>query len=395
MKVIKSSNLNINKVRSNIIILIILALSSFIGPFGGALLFPVFKEMSLDFNVAEVLIGLSIAFYMIPFSFFQLISGYISDRYDRKKIMVYGAVLYTVGALASFFSKDFTIFLLIRIIQGAGSALISPTTMALVGDFYSRDLRGKVMGILSASISLGSISGSFIGGFLGLINWRITFIAMTITGLILLILILLYLYDPRTPNFKETTNFITTYIRLLRNKLILVIGFSGAIVFFTRWSLNTFLSYVVRHPPYNLTSDVWGNILSLSGWGSLIASIVAGYLTDILGRRKVILIGLLLFLVTNSIFLIEIWFYYLFLLYLALGFFSSTIFTALGTLIIEVRDDLRATASSIYGSIRFLGYALGPILPIPIYNIYGILGVVTLNILLILFITLLWFIIIR
>lgn len=379
-----------NEIGSSII-LFILALSSFIGPFGGSLLLPVFKEMSLDFKVNEVLIGLSIAFYMIPFSFFQLLSGYISDKHDRKNVMIYGTVLYIVGALASFYSRNFTIFLLIRVVQGAGSALISPTTMALVGDFYARDLRGKVMGILSASISLGSISGSFIGGYLGLINWRITFIAMVITGFLLLSLILIYLYDPRVTRFKETANFIMAFGILLRNKLVLMVGASGATVFFTVWSLNTFLSYVVRNPPYNLASNVWGGVLSLFGWGSFIASIVAGYLTDILSRRKVVLIGFFLFLATNSIFLIEIWFHYLSILYFALGFSSSTIFTALATLIIEVKDDLKATASSIYGSIRFLGYALGPILPIPIYNAFGILGIVFMNIILILSNTLLWF----
>lgn len=374
----------------NVPVILSLSLSSFIGPFGGFLLIPVLKEISIGFNIAEVLVGLAITLYMIPFSFFQLFSGYISDKYNRKNILLYGSLFYTLGGFLSYISPTFTIFLLTRIVQGLGSALMSPTTMALVGDFYNKNVRGKVMGLLTAAISFGGISGAILGGYLGTINWRYIFLSMTIMGLILTFLIFLSIYDPRLTVEVKDFKFLKTYVGLIRNPLVIAIGLSGAIVFFTRWSLNTFISYVVRNPPYNLSPSVWGNIASLAGWGSLAASFVAGYLTDKLGRKNVIRMGFTAFLIVVIMFLSPYWFNYLALLYLASGFCSGFIFTPLGTLILEVKRELRGTASSIYGSLRFLGYALGPVLPIPIYVSYGLKGVIILDALLIIFAIIYW-----
>ncbi len=374
----------------NFPIIFSLTLSSFIGPFGGSLIIPVMKEISIDFKVEEVLVGWSIALYMIPFSFFQLFSGYISDKYDRKKILIYGSIFYVLGALFSYYSTNFTYFILSRVIQGIGSALMSPTTMALVGDFYSRNIRGKIMGLLTAGISLGSIMGAILGGYLGLINWRMIFIAMIVIGIILIVLIAMVIYDPRKKEYRQPRRFIKTYLEVLRDKLVIIIGISGAIVFFTRWSLNTFLSYVVRDTPYNLSPDVWGNIVSLSGWGSLVSSFIAGYLTDRFGRKVIIELGFIFLLIVNILFLTSFWFNYLPYIYFALGISTNLVFTALGTLVIDIRGDLRATASSIYGSIRFLGYALGPVIPIPLYSHYGLVGVIMLNLILLLIITIYW-----
>jgi len=66
-----------------------------------------------------------------------------------------------------------------------------------------------------------------------------------------------------------------------------------------------------------------------------------------------------------------------------MGFITTLSFTPLNTLAVEIDPKLRGTISSIYGSFRFVGYALGPVAPYPIFVLYGLNGVVIVDILLV------------
>ncbi|OYT26173.1 MAG: hypothetical protein B6U95_07800 [Thermofilum sp. ex4484_82] len=113
------------------------------------------------------------------------------------------------------------------------------------------------------------------------------------------------------------------------------------------------------------------------------ASIISGFLTDFIGRRKVVLIGFLSLDFLTSLYLFINWFTYLPILLFAMGFITTLSFTPLNTLAVEIDPKLRGTISSIYGSFRFVGYALGPVAPYPIFVLYGLNGVVIVDILLV------------
>ena len=82
-------------------------------------------------------------------------------------------------------------------------------------------------------------------------------------------------------------------------------------------------------------------------------------------------------MLTFVVFLSENWFNLLALLMVTLGFSATIAFTALNTLVVEIKPLFRGTASSIYSSFRFLGYALGPLLLYIPYAYCSLKGVVT------------------
>ena len=372
-------------------IVLTLSLSSFIGPFGGYMLIPVLKEASIEFMIEEITMGFAITVYMIPFSILQLFSGYFGDVYSKKGVITLGAVVYSLGSLFAYFSYNFPIFLLARILQGIGSALMTPISMALVGDLYVRSLRGRIMGIMTVSIALGGIVGSILGGIIGLVYWRYIFLVMFGVGIVLSLMIIFFIPQVKSIRKRSQIRFLSTYKEVIINKWVLFIGLSGSLIFYVRWSIITFLSYVVRSPPYNLDPKAWGGFLSLAGWGGLFAGFVAGILIGKFGEEKVIRLGFTSLLLIFMIFLTDYWFYYLPIVFFLLGFFSSFTFTALNTLILEVQRDFRGTATSVYGSMRFIGFALGPIAPAPAYIIWGFSGVMIINIIAVIIITILWF----
>jgi MFS family permease len=58
-----------------------------------------------------------------------------------------------------------------------------------------------------------------------------------------------------------------------------------------------------------------------------------------------------------------------------MGIGSTTVFISLNTLIVECVPESRGAASSVYNSIRFLGYGLAPMATLPVYLVYDLGGI--------------------
>ncbi len=369
-----------SRLKSTVFIFIIMS-TSFLGPFGGNMILPMFKNLKDAFNVNIFMISLSIMFFMVPFSVIQLFSGPISDILGGKRTFISsGLALYSTGSMLAFLSPVFHVFLLSRFIQGVGIALVSPLVMALVGDHFKKRLRGRVMGGVAVSITLGSTIGPLAGGYFASTNWRTSFLFLAIITLLITLLSItsLPVKQERLRNKKEKA-----WSKLKKGFLhrgTLTIGLIGFMLFFTRTNILTYLSDILTLKPYRLTEKVIGEYLSLSGFGGLPAGIMAGILTDKIGRKKTTFIGLICSLIFSLLFLQPINLTFLFLLLFLLGFSTTMTFTPLNTLAVEVNPSMRATATSIYGFTRFLGYALGPTIIYPLYLYSGFNGVITASI---------------
>ena len=364
---------------SVLIVLIVFIIASFSGPFGGNIIFPVFRNIQEEFLVPKLYINLLVTLYMIPFSILQLFSGILSDLfYGRKKVILFGTILYLIGALLGYLSPNIWILMVSRAIQGVGSAFISPITMALVGDFFEVRKRGKVMGFGALATTLGSTLGPLVGGYLGLINWRLIFIP---TGVIGGTVLVTTLFLPREKEQRRgiSSDLLPMITSCLANPAVLTIGFLGMLLFFTRMSIYTFLSNTVLYPPYNLSSDMWGFYISLAGFGGMIASLLAGYLTDAWGRKKLVISAFSLLFLILMLYQLPNWYLILPILLFLLGSVSTLAMTPLNTLSVEINPRMRGSAAAIYGFLRFLGYALGPILPYPLYIVYGFESIILID----------------
>ncbi len=361
-------------------VLIGIGLVVFLGPFGGNMVLSMFGSLKESFNADVFWVTMGITAYMIPFSFAQLFSGAFSDIvYGRVKPVVYGLLTYSIGAFGVAFSPNIFSFLLFRSIQGLGNAFAFPISMAIVGDCFPRELRGRIMGFLSLSSTLGISLGPLFGGYISPVNWRLGFLILALAFTALSAYFYFAVKIPNPPSLKEASHKapLKVLAKLVTNIDVFFLSLVGFIVFFVRAGSIAYISDTLFTPPFSLSSDVIAWYLSLAGIGGLIGSIVAGFLIDVLGRVASLIIGESLLMLTFVVFLSENWFNLLALLMVTLGFSATIAFTALNTLVVEIKPLFRGTASSIYSSFRFLGYALGPLLLYIPYAYCSLKGVVT------------------
>ena len=126
---------------------------------------------------------------IIPFS---LLAGWLCQRFDKRRVLFVGLVLFTVGGVGGGFAPDFATLLVLRAVLGAGVGLVNPISISLVADFYTNAMRARVMGRLSAANYLGGILALLMSGWLAAIDWRFSFFVY-LAGLLVCGLVFLFL----------------------------------------------------------------------------------------------------------------------------------------------------------------------------------------------------------
>lgn len=127
--------------------------------------------------------------YTLTFGGFLLLSGRLSDLLGRKCIFQLGLAIFGLSSLVIGLAQDSIMLILARAVQGIGSSIIAPTTLALMMDAYSGELRTKAISYYGATAGIGSSIGLLIGGGLtSFISWRAGFLINVPLTILLMVL---------------------------------------------------------------------------------------------------------------------------------------------------------------------------------------------------------------
>jgi len=118
------------------------------------LILPVFAVYAPQLRGGDnhALVGLALGAYGLTQAVLHIPFGIASDRWGRKRVIVFGLVLFVIGSFVAAFAGDIYTVILGRCIQGAGA--ISAAVMALAADLTREQHRTKIMAMIGASIGL-------------------------------------------------------------------------------------------------------------------------------------------------------------------------------------------------------------------------------------------------
>ena len=137
-----------------------------LGAMGFSIVLPSIMFVAEDFGGGEAMAGWIVASYAIGQLIATPIWGRLSDRYGRKLVLAICAASTMVAFLGLAFAYDSLTLFVSRFIGGLAGGLFS-VSQAWVADTTTPKNRAKGMGIMGAGISLGFITGPFVGGLLG------------------------------------------------------------------------------------------------------------------------------------------------------------------------------------------------------------------------------------
>lgn len=348
-------------------------LGSFIGPVSGNAVLALVPTLKNEFNASAPSVLLSISFFMIPFAFFTLLLGTISDVYDRKKTVAIGFSFYAIGSVMCALSPNLAVFLFSRTVQGFGYGFVNPVLVAILGDIVPYEERGKAMGYLGAATTAGIALGPFIAGFIVLISWRAVFVFIAI-----LVMCVAIFFDRQFRNviFSKGSRAPREILRNLRkgmsDKGVFILSAAGFLTFLGYISTISFMSDHLSLPPLGLSESEIGTVMATTGIAGILAAPIGGKLTDKIGRFATPTIGYT-FVIFSMIMLNYAESVYLIVASLiVLGTGTAIVWAPLLTLSVEIRPAQRGTTSSLFNGARFFGYSLAPLVAAPMYIANGI-----------------------
>lgn len=349
-----------------------------IGPMGGVGIVTLIPVLARDWDVSFATASLTITFYMAPFVVMQLFSGAIAQVFDARKTLLFGFLVYALGGLLCGLSSDLAPLLGARIIQGLGAAFLTPIIMALIGELVAPEHTGKAIGLLGMAYTVGVTLGPLLSGVIDVRYgwpWFFHFLAA-----IALISGILYASSGKSARRQKAglvsiSAVLSVFTQALVKPRVVPLSFAAFAFFIAYIGIMTFTADHLKRV-LGLPSDRIGLLISSAGFSGIIASPIAGYLGDRLGRTKVFVGGAALSLLCIVLMAVTAFSYRLhLLLFLLFGTGAATAWTTLNTLAVEIVPDFRKPVTSVYNAVKFAGYALSPVILSVVYGPFDLKAV--------------------
>lgn len=157
---------------------------------------PVISLYVAEFGeTSAILLGLAVSGAYLTQIIFQTPFGILSDKIDRKKVVMAGLFIFLIGSVICALADNISMLILGRFIQGAGA--IGGVVSAQITDLVREEQRTGAMAIMGggifASFTLAMLIGPIIGGYVG-VAWL-----FWLTALLTVISMILLLVVPATP----------------------------------------------------------------------------------------------------------------------------------------------------------------------------------------------------
>ncbi|NVO88795.1 MFS transporter [Lactobacillus rhamnosus] len=320
---------------------------------------PLLPTLTHYYGITTSLSGFIVSAYAIGYMLSALLIGPISDRHDRKKILVGGLVVFTVATASCGLANTFAWMLITRFVAGIAAATAGPQIWAAIPVLFPRQQVVKVMGYATAGLAVAQIVGVPLGSYLAVWSWRFPFFFVGAIALILTLLVMRLM--PSLNDAKAAPASESIYRQLIGNHPVMKLlaayllfqtaNFCG-FAFIGTWFAKSF----------NLSVGAIGSFILLIGVGQFVGSLLGSRLVTWLGQPHAFLLEFILFIIgyvvlpfANSPLAATI---ILALIYTIGGallpLFMSTLQEHAGT--------ARSTISALANAVMYLGEAIGGVI---------------------------------
>lgn len=267
------------------------------------ILMPLGPQLMRIFGIGPGEFSLLVSSYTFSAGISSFFGAFFLDRFDRRKILIWVYIGFTIGTLGCALSPSYGVLLAARVLSGVFGGLTSALILAIIGDVIPDERRGRAMGLVMAAFSFASVMGVPIGLFLAsLSSWHTPFFILT--GLSVLSFVMISKFIPpirdhlgkevKRPHPLKVISRVTSDGNQMRAIMLSVM------MMFGQFMIIPFLS------PYNVANVGFSEleltyIYIAGGSFTIFTSPWVGKLSDKHGKLKVFTIFMLLNLIPIGI----------------------------------------------------------------------------------------------
>jgi len=264
---------------------------------------PLFAEYLITSEFEMQFIGYVIAASTVPGILVSMIAGRLSDMYGRRKLILVSTVIFATAPIFYLFAINIWILMIVRFYHGFSTAIFVPVAMAAIAESYPEN-KGKYISSFSSITLVGRFLAPITGGTILFITSNYyygVYIGCAISGAIALTITVFFYRDRITQTeFNQAAEKPSFTIKIfargikevLSHKIILSTSIVQASQFF---AFGIIEAYIILYAS-SLHFDAWliGLIPAILTLMLVVFKPLMGYFSDKVGRRLIILVGLLL-----------------------------------------------------------------------------------------------------
>ncbi|MGX2946535.1 MFS transporter [Enterococcus alishanensis] len=188
---------SINK--RSVMVLPIILLSYFMILLDNSIIFTGTVKIAQDLALNQAQLSWVSNAYSLTFGGLLLLGGRSGDLFGRRKMYNIGLVIFAISSLFVGLAGSPVAIIMARAFQGIGSAILAPTTLAILMDNFEGEERTKAVAAYGATAGIGSSVGLIIGGVLASqFSWRDGFFINVPISIIMFILAMLFIEEKDT-----------------------------------------------------------------------------------------------------------------------------------------------------------------------------------------------------
>ncbi|MEU9132587.1 MFS transporter [Kitasatospora sp. NPDC048540] len=123
-------------------------------------------SMAADLHVAPAAMQWAVSGYLLAAGALMIAFGRLGDLLGHRRVLLIGVTVFGAASLACALVSSAGVLVALRVVQGAGAAMIMPVGLALLTDVFPAAQRGRAMGFAFAVAGVGTAAGPFVGGAL-------------------------------------------------------------------------------------------------------------------------------------------------------------------------------------------------------------------------------------
>ena len=273
----------------------------------------VFKQ---DLHLTNAQVGLVFSAFAYPYLFFQIIGGWVSDRFGARLTLTVSALIWAIATLLTGFVGSLAAMLVARVMLGFGEGATFPTATRAMSDWTVEGERGFAQGITHSSARLGNaLTPPLVAWMIALVTWRGSFIILGIISLAWAAAWVWYFRDdpgehpgitpaelevlPRYALRKERKKDPVPWLRLARRMLPVTL-----VYFCYGWTLWLYLAWIPLFFLHSYNLDLKKSALFSGGvfFAGVVGDALGGILSDYIysktgdlnkARRNLVVLGFL------------------------------------------------------------------------------------------------------
>jgi EmrB/QacA subfamily drug resistance transporter len=157
-----------------------------------------------DFHASVASLQWVVDGYTLPLAGLLLLGGALGDVYGRRKMFVIGTVWFALASLACGLAPNDGFLIAARALQGAGAALLTPGSLAIIQASFHPDDRSRAIGAWSGLGGVATAVGPFLGGWLiGAVSWRLVFFINLPVAAAVVIMAVRHVPESRAPGPRQ------------------------------------------------------------------------------------------------------------------------------------------------------------------------------------------------